>query len=101
MIISADDIDGIIIGVIKIRDIPSGRCVKEFGSISDPNQGELSEGVIPPGYTQLLYQLDHIIAVTVDHNILVYGLPELDVRKQVKIAQVMHSKIINCRRNKY
>ena len=51
----------------------------EFGSINVVEQGELSEGATPPGYTQLLYhnQLDSIIAVTVDHNIIIYGLPEL------------------------
>ena len=68
------------IGIIKIRNLPSGKCVKEFGSINVVEQGELPEGATPPGYTQLLYhnQLDSIIAVTVDHNIIIYGLPELN-----------------------
>ena len=59
--------------------------MKEFGSINVVDQGELSEGATPPGYTQLLYhnQLDSIIAVTVDHNIIIYGLPELETKKQV------------------
>ena len=61
--------------------------MKEFGSITVPDQGELSEGVTPPGYMQLLYddRLDSIIAVTVDHNIIVYGLPELETKKQVSL----------------
>ena len=72
-------------GIIKIRDLPSGKCVKEFGSINVIDQGESSEGITPPGYTQLLYhnQLDSVIAVTVDHNIIIYGLPELETKKQV------------------
>ena len=75
----------VIIGIIRIRDLPSGKCVKEFGSITVPDQGELSEKVTPPGYTQLLChnQLDSIIAVTVDHNIIIYGLPGLETKKQV------------------
>ena len=28
-------------------------------------------------------QLDSIIAVTVDHNVIIYGLPELETKKQV------------------
>ena len=74
------------IGIIKIRDLPSGKCVKEFGSINVVDQGELSEEATPPGYTQLLYhnQLDSITAVTVDHNILIYGLPNLETKKQVR-----------------
>ena len=73
------------IGIIKIRDLPNGKCVKEFGCINVVDQGELSEGATPPGYTQLLYhnQLDSIIAVTVDHNIIIYGLPKLETKKQV------------------
>ena len=72
------------IGIIKIRNSPSGKCVKEFGSINVVDQGELSEGATPPGYTQLLYhnQLDSIIAVTVDHNIVFYGLPKFETKKQ-------------------
>ena len=71
------------IGIIKIQDLSSGKCVKEFGSIN-VEQGELSEGATPPGYTQLLYhnQLDSIIAVTVDHNIVFYGLPKFETKKQ-------------------
>ena len=59
--------------------------LRSFGSITVVDQGELSEGATPPGYTQLLYhnQLDSIIAVTVDHNIIIYGLPELETKKQV------------------
>ena len=60
--------------------------MKEFGSISVVDQGELSEpAATPPGYTQLLYhnQLDSITAVTVDHNIIIYDLPELETKKQV------------------
>ena len=74
-----------VIGIIKIRDLPSGKCIKEFGSVSAVDQGELSEGVTSPGYTQLLYhnQLDSVIAATVDHNILIYGLPKLETKKQV------------------
>jgi len=74
----------LLIGIIKIRDIPSGKCIKEFGSINIADQGELSEGVFPPGYTHLLYhdQLNSIIATTVDHNILIYGLPKLETKKQ-------------------
>ena len=73
----------VFIGIIKIRDLPSGKCVKEFGSINVIEQGELSEGATPPGYTQLLYhnQLDSITAVTVGHNII-YKLPELGTNKQ-------------------
>ena len=61
--------------------------MKEFGSINVPDQGELAEAVTPPGYTQLLCndQMDSIIAVTVDHNIIMYGLPELETKKQVNI----------------
>ena len=72
------------IGIIKIRNLPSGKCVKEFGSINVVEQGELSEKGTPPGYTQLLYhnQLDSIIAVTVDHNIIIYGLPELEPKNR-------------------
>ena len=67
--------------------------MKEFGSINVPVQGELSEGVTPPGYTQLLCnnRLDSIIAVTVDHNIIIYGLPELETKKQVQ-TKCQHSR---------
>ena len=78
-----------LIGIIKIRDLPSGKCVKEFGSINVVvDWGELSEEVLPPSYTQLHYhdQLDSIIAVTVDHNILIYGLPELKPKKQASYS---------------
>ena len=77
----------VIVGVIKIRSLPSGKCVKEFGSINVPDQGELPEAVTPPGYTQLLCndQLDSITAVTVDHNIIMYRLPELETKKQASV----------------
>ena len=85
------------IGIIKIRNLPSGKCVKEFGSINVVDQGELSEGATPPGYTQLLYhnQLDSIIAVTVNHNIIIYGLPELETKKQVShLNDMYHGNIV-------
>ena len=80
------------IGIIKIRDLPSGKCVKEFGCINVVDQGELSEGATPPGYTQLFYhnQLDSIIAVAVDHNIIIYGLPELETKKQVSLIRYLN-----------
>ena len=74
------------VGIIKIRDLPSGKFVKEFDSINVVDQGELSEPAATlPGYTQLLYhnQLDSITVVTVNHNIIIYGLPELEIKKQV------------------
>ena len=80
------------VGVIKIRDLPSGKCVKEFGSIN-VDQGELSEpAATPPGYTQLLYhnELDGITAVTVNHNIIIYGLPELETKKQVMMYNELY-----------
>ena len=80
-----------LIGIIKIRDLPSGKCVKEFGSINVVDYGELSEEVSPPGYTQLLHhdQLNSIITVTVDHNILIYGLPELKTKKQASCVYIL------------
>ena len=72
------------IGIIKIQGLPSGKCVKEFGSINVVDQGELLEGTTPPGFTQLLYhnQLNSIIAVTIDHNIIIYGLPKLKTKNR-------------------
>ena len=71
--------------------------MKEFGSINVVEQGELSEGATPPGYTQLLYhnQLDSIIAVTVDHNIIIYGFPELETKKQVShLNDMYHGNVV-------
>ena len=72
--------------------------MKEFGFINVVDQGELSEGATPPGYTQLLYhnQLDSIIAVTVDHNIIIYGLPKLETKKQVSHLNDMYHGNLVC-----
>ena len=46
---------------------------------------------------QLLYhnQLDSIIAVTVDHNIIIYGLPELETKKQVShLNDMYHGNVV-------
>ena len=72
-------------GVIKLWDLTNWRCVKEFGSITvGAGQGEHPEENLQSGYTQLLYHhhLKSIVGVTFDHNIMVYGLPEMEVEKQ-------------------
>ncbi|XP_065889852.1 transducin beta-like protein 3 isoform X2 [Dysidea avara] len=73
-------------GVIKLWDLTNWRCVKEFGSITvGAGQGEHPEENLQSGYTQLLYHhhLKSIVGVTFDHNIMVYGLPEMEVEKQL------------------
>ena len=77
-------------GVIKLWDIIDGRCVKKFGSINVvADQEELPEGTLSSGYGQLLYQrsLNSVVGVTFDHNILIYGLPEMEVEKQASRAE--------------
>lgn len=73
-------------GLIKLWDVTSGRCVKEFGSInvSTSGHGEQLEGDLQSGYVQLLYHccLKSIVAVTYDHNVMVYGLPGGELEKQ-------------------
>jgi len=53
------------------------------------DQEELPEGTLSSGYGQLLYQrsLNSVVGVTFDHNILIYGLPEMEVEKQASRAE--------------
>jgi len=77
-------------GVIRLWDVMKGKCVKKFGSINiAADQGDHPGGTLQSGYGQLLYQccLNSVVGVTFDHNILIYGLPEMKVKKQASKSE--------------